>query len=104
MTPCPLRLPQSPQPSHLVSCSGIRQICHGDRETEWEKHNGEGWVDGGLVVMKSCFWATALWDFSKEAFQAFVHLKSVVLSYFGFSLLSCNPFSLLYILKVIAFT
>lgn len=47
----------------LVSCSGIRQICHGNRETEQEKHSGERWADGGMEMMKSCFWDTAHWDF-----------------------------------------
>lgn len=32
----------------LVSCSGIRHICHGDRETEGGKHRRgrDGWTEG----------------------------------------------------------
>lgn len=44
----------------LVSCSGIKQIYHGNRETEQENTMRR---DGWMEVVKSCLWDTALWDF-----------------------------------------
>lgn len=44
----------------LVSCSGIKQIYHGNRETEQENTMRR---DGWMEEVKSCLWDAALWDF-----------------------------------------
>lgn len=44
----------------LVSCSGIKQIYHGNRETEQENTMRR---DGWMGMMKSCLWAETLRDF-----------------------------------------
>lgn len=65
----------------LVSCSGIRHICHGDRETDGGKHRRgrDEWTE----VMKSWLWDRALWEFWEEVFEARLYFKSVVLTIFG---------------------
>lgn len=65
----------------LVSCSGIRHICHGDRETEGGKHRRgrDGWTE----VMKSWLWDRAVSESWEEVFEARLYFKSVVLTIFG---------------------
>lgn len=59
MTPCPLSLPQLPQPSHwfpVLALGGFTMVI----EKQSRKNTTER--DGGTEVMKSYLWDEALWD------------------------------------------
>lgn len=71
----------------LVSCSGIRHICHGDRETDGE-NTGEGEMDGLRWWSHDCgielfgVLRRGIWGSPLLQICGFDHLSRLILFYF----------------------